>query len=867
MYRLTFLFFLLVFALVVRGQSVISGVVSNEAGQPLPGVMVRIYAQGGSQVLAFGQTNKTGHYRLEVKTTEAASLTVRYAHLSYKTVEARLPNAAAHHDVQLTERVVSLKAATARAPHIRQRGDTITYSVAALKGKADRNIEDVIRRIPGIEVDKSGQIKYQGESINSFYIEGLNLLKGNYGLATRNIRPDDVLSVSVLENHQPRKVLRDIELSKRAALNLTLKQSALRRPMGYVVGGAGATDGGALRGLGEAYVMRFAQKHQSIYTLKGNNFADDYAAEHRDFLQNAAASPAAQLLSDTPFGSSSVEPLRHRDNLSLMGNFRTLRAFTPERTLTLSGRYVYNGSDFAQSRRSDYFGLATPLTIQEDIANTLHSHRIDLAVDYERNEPTQFLTERLAVQTLLRRNTHTLSPGGIDQRLRQTDLNLTNTFGWTHRSGRRLAFLDVRSALSTTPEAHLTARRTAPDTLMLRQRLTGLSASTRLSTRFLLQLGEAARYGSISVGATATGRYDRLTSDESVVPSSRDNDVDLAALDLTLAPRYEVEWLGLHWRLDLPLTHYLRNYRDRSAHTHHLLNRPYAAPTLTLYCRIGASLLTWTSGRSTTMGKVRDWATAPIFQTYRYRSAPGLGSTTISHDTFSRFEMMWRDVYAARTFTATAQYARSEEGSMQSSDIDAQGREQSAQVATHRPYHNWLATARTTIHSFPIHTNFALGLRYTGSAAPLLRQSAFYTLLQHNFRVELLTNTRLWHSLFQIDLNLHAQRALRRMDGSRTTLDQSGATLDLSFDPDNHWEATLGGDLRRTEVQPGRHLNIFFLDGRARYKQKRWEVELRVRNLAGARAYTLRSYVQADVYTYTYRLRPAEALLSLRWNL
>jgi len=107
MYRLTFLFFLLVFALVVRGQSVISGVVSNEAGQPLPGVMVRIYAQGGSQVLAFGQTNKTGHYRLEVKTTEAASLTVRYAHLSYKTVEARLPNAAAHHDVQLTERVVS----------------------------------------------------------------------------------------------------------------------------------------------------------------------------------------------------------------------------------------------------------------------------------------------------------------------------------------------------------------------------------------------------------------------------------------------------------------------------------------------------------------------------------------------------------------------------------------------------------------------------------------------------------------------------------------------------------------------------------------------------------------------------------------
>ncbi len=63
-----------------------------------------------------------------------------------------------------------------KAPERRVKGDTIVYDVAAMTKAGDRNIEDVIKKIPGIQVDDSGGISYDGEPINHFYIEGLDLM-------------------------------------------------------------------------------------------------------------------------------------------------------------------------------------------------------------------------------------------------------------------------------------------------------------------------------------------------------------------------------------------------------------------------------------------------------------------------------------------------------------------------------------------------------------------------------------------------------------------------------------------------------------------------------------------------------------------
>ena len=59
---------------------------------------------------------------------------------------------------------------------------------------------------------------------------------------------------------------------------------------------------------------------------------------------------------------------------------------------------------------------------------------------------------------------------------------------------------------------------------------------------------------------------------------------------------------------------------------------------------------------------------------------------------------------------------------------------------------------------------------------------------------------------------------------------------------------------------------FFFLDGGMRYMLGHWEAELAARNLTNRRVYVIRSSSLFDVTTDTYRLRPAEALLTLRYN-
>ena len=69
---------------------------------------------------------------------------------------------------------LELKEVIVTAKKIRQSGDTISYSAATYRGKNDKTLEDLLRKMPGIEVKADGQITYNGQWINEFYIEGHN---------------------------------------------------------------------------------------------------------------------------------------------------------------------------------------------------------------------------------------------------------------------------------------------------------------------------------------------------------------------------------------------------------------------------------------------------------------------------------------------------------------------------------------------------------------------------------------------------------------------------------------------------------------------------------------------------------------------
>ncbi|SFW22974.1 hypothetical protein [Cellulophaga fucicola] len=103
--------------------------------------------------------------------------------------------------------------------------DTVTYNVDSYVDGTERKVEDLLKKLPGIEVDSgTGNISYRGKSIETVTIEGDNLFDYNYTIGTKNINIDLIEEIEAIENYSENRLLKGIENSQKVALNLKLKK-------------------------------------------------------------------------------------------------------------------------------------------------------------------------------------------------------------------------------------------------------------------------------------------------------------------------------------------------------------------------------------------------------------------------------------------------------------------------------------------------------------------------------------------------------------------------------------------------------------------------------------------------------------------
>ena len=143
--------------------------------------------------------------------------------LGYEPYRQKIPAQTQQTEILLKESSLTLREVKVISSPIRRQGDTISYYMSNFHRPQDRNLADVLARMPGIHVQSDGRVQYDGKPINRFYIEDMNLLGERYSLATKNLSPSDIAAVQVYENHEPIKMLRDRSQTEQAALNIKLK--------------------------------------------------------------------------------------------------------------------------------------------------------------------------------------------------------------------------------------------------------------------------------------------------------------------------------------------------------------------------------------------------------------------------------------------------------------------------------------------------------------------------------------------------------------------------------------------------------------------------------------------------------------------
>jgi len=384
--------FVFIFPLSATAQTAINGSVKNRNGEPLV-ANVLVQAKGSATVAAFTVSNAEGNYALTYR-GESDSITVSVTGMNVGRHSRTVANQSGRVDFEIEEKPLDLTGVTISAPKIRQTGDTISYSVDAYVDQSDRVIGDVLKKLPGIEVTSVGRISYQGREINKFYIEGMDLLQGRYGIAVNNIAAKDVASVEVLENHQPIKALLKRAFSDRAAINLKLRESA--RGTLVVTGMAGAGYQPMMWNA-ELIAMYFGKTMQHITTYKSNNSGKDISPEFRtnyDYERIFVGS-GSPLYVQSP-GTPPIPQKRYLYNNSHAATVNQLVKLGKDREFKANALYYRDRIEKNGYSLYEQYLPGDSMFFIEERVNTLSKiHNAELALCFNTNADNYYLNNAL----------------------------------------------------------------------------------------------------------------------------------------------------------------------------------------------------------------------------------------------------------------------------------------------------------------------------------------------------------------------------------------------------------------------------------------------------------------------------------------
>ena len=617
-------------------RAVFSGVVGECGGEPLAGAMVRIGA--GGKVRGFATSREGGRYSVTLTLAEpldSVDMTVQC--MGYEKVSVRLPFGDLVHDVCMRPTSVGLREVTVSAAKINVQGDTLAYNLGAFLGKDDITLEDGLKKLPGVDVEESGKIKYQGRPISNFYVEGMDLLGGKYNQATRSMPADYVSKIEIIDNHQAAKIDKGRQ-SDNVALNVKLKSDVKFKPMGTTEAAAGYSDR-VLYYL-SASGMMFTPSFQTILSLKGGNMAEFSADEMADLIvrygRADVGAPAADYLGNL---SSSTPPLKSSRYVSPLDGLATVNAMKKrgdDITIKANAGYSYSRSDYAYTESASYFAGDGNVTISE--ANSPHSatHKPEIELSVRRNSDALFCENVLRAKAeFLSRDMPVLSDGrAISQSMEKKNFTIADDFGWRIRRGQLYWNFGAGIGYNDAPTLTLMVRQGEEAARVQEMWGNQLRARASASTSYSWSRSR------FDVGLSGTYRRDGVHSSQELPGAI--NNLRGNSGEVELTPRYEYTSAAKRFELGvgLNIALVLLHARNKATQAAIDFDRVYFNPNLRLKYNFNASMsLAWHASLTHDTGDALELMTAPVMTSWlTSRVASGVMMRSRNFSTNLRFD-------------------------------------------------------------------------------------------------------------------------------------------------------------------------------------------------------------------------------------
>ena len=400
----TFAFFLALFVSILASAqnsvSVSLRLIDSKTSDPVSFATVSLTVKGAEHPAKYVLSDSEGKATLEKVRRGTYILKAELMGYKAHSQEINVEKTLNLGDIKMDEDVEVLDAARVSdvGNPIIIRKDTIEYTASSFKTSDNDMLEELLKKLPGVEVEADGSITANGETITKITIDGKTFFLDDPQLASKNIPAKMIEKVKVVEKKSDQAIFTGIDDGEHeTVIDLSMRPGMMKGWFGNVMGGGGHDVPGAgsdmndWRYQGAAMVGRFTDKSQISVILNGNN------TNNRGF-NDMAGSMMQGMRGGGGMGMGMGGWGRGNGiTTSWMGGLNG--AFTLlDDNMDLAGNYLYNGSI------NDVMEESSKITYLEDGSRLLNDetgtgrtmtqgHRFGMRLEHKFSENTSILFE------------------------------------------------------------------------------------------------------------------------------------------------------------------------------------------------------------------------------------------------------------------------------------------------------------------------------------------------------------------------------------------------------------------------------------------------------------------------------------------
>ena len=332
---------------ITSAQITVQGVVKDSIGAPLELANIIAINKETNAMASYAISNDKGRFKLDLD--KNTTYTVQVSYIGMKTLSEAITtkedNITKNYTLQYDNALDAVEL-TYEMP-VTIKGDTLIYNADSFKDGSERKLEDVLKKLPGVEINDDGQIEVEGKVVNKLMVNGKDFFDGDSKLATKNIPSNAVDKIQVLRNYSEVGQLRGVQNNQdNVAINIKLKEGKENFWFGDVTAGTGiATDE-------ELYLVQpklfYYSPKYSVNVIGDMNNIGEVALSNRD-IRNFGGGfrlPSQSSGTSINLGDNGLGGLTNLGNaqeiVTKLGaaNF----SYSPNKALDLSGFLIYNST-------------------------------------------------------------------------------------------------------------------------------------------------------------------------------------------------------------------------------------------------------------------------------------------------------------------------------------------------------------------------------------------------------------------------------------------------------------------------------------------------------------------------------------------